>query len=191
MADGTIEEKLSAATARRTQSWGGDGRVAGRRARVLPTVTWKLPGRVVVNPCLTGGSLEILTPLRRPASQDFGETVADALIEAVRPVGGYDARHGASQPTAPAPASTTLAIASHAGPKPIIRGAEYPALGMSGWWPARYAARPIPEFTEPVSQPVLNRDCCVARHSPDTAYARGTDATLQQQKRLKSRSGAG
>lgn len=102
--------------------------------RVLPDGDVHFPEApgacVVVNPCLSGGSLEIfLTPqLPAPLIRIYGETpIADALIT-VCGVLGYDACRDADLADASA-----VVIASHGGPEAeIIRAAIDHGVGYIG-----------------------------------------------------------
>ncbi|BAV43319.1 XdhC family protein [Mycobacterium ulcerans] len=106
--------------------------------RVLPDGDVHFPEApgacVVVNPCLSGGSLEIfLTPqLPAPLVRIYGATpIAEALIE-VCGVLGYDARRD-SDPVGAAALPTVVVIASHGGPEAeTIRAALDNGVGYIG-----------------------------------------------------------
>lgn len=151
LADGTIEGFVGGHCAQNSVRKAAMGVLqAGESVllRVLPDGDVHFPEApgacVVVNPCLAGGSLEIfLTPqLPAPLIQIYGETpIADALIELCGLL-GYDARRD-TDPADTDALPTAIVIASHGGPEAeIIRTALDNGVGMSGWWPARYAARP-------------------------------------------------
>jgi xanthine dehydrogenase accessory factor len=102
--------------------------------RVLPDGDVHFPEApgacVVVNPCLSGGSLEIfLTPqLPAPLIRVYGATpIADALIQLCG-VLGYDARRDTDLSD-----TTAVVIASHGGPEAeIIRAALDNGVGYIG-----------------------------------------------------------
>ena len=102
--------------------------------RVLPDGDIHFPEApgacVVVNPCLSGGSLEIfLTPqLPSPLIRIYGATpIADALIDLCR-VLGYDAR-----PDTDLSDTSAVVIASHGGPEAeIIRAGLDNGVGYIG-----------------------------------------------------------
>ncbi|OBK21603.1 carbon monoxide dehydrogenase [Mycobacterium asiaticum] len=128
LADGTIEGFVGGQCAQNSVRKAALGVLqAGESVllRVLPDGDVHFPEApgacVVVNPCLSGGSLEIfLAPqLPSPLVRIFGSTpIADALID-VCGVLGYDARRDADLADA-----TAVVIASHGGPEAeIIRAA--------------------------------------------------------------------
>jgi xanthine dehydrogenase accessory factor len=132
LADGTIEGFVGGQCAQNSVRKAALGALqAGESVllRVLPDGDVHFPEApgacVVVNPCLSGGSLEIfLTPqLPAPLIQVYGDTpIADALTQLCG-VLGYDARRGTdfADPTA---FPTAIVIASHGGPEAeIIRAA--------------------------------------------------------------------
>jgi xanthine dehydrogenase accessory factor len=104
--------------------------------RVLPDGDVHFPEAagacVVVNPCLSGGALEIfLVPqLPAPLVQIVGSTpIADALVELCSAV-GYDARRGEPDGTAE---TTAVVIASLGGPEAqTIRAALDAGVGYIG-----------------------------------------------------------
>jgi xanthine dehydrogenase accessory factor len=104
--------------------------------RVLPDGDVHFPEApgacVVVNPCLSGGALEIfLVPqLPAPLVQIFGSTpIADALVELCSAV-GYDARRGEPDDMA---ITTAVVIASLGGPEAqTIRAALDAGVGYIG-----------------------------------------------------------
>ena len=106
--------------------------------RVLPDGDVHFPEApgacVVVNPCLSGGSLEIfLTPqLPAPLIRVYGATpIADALID-LCDVLGYDAQRGAGGETDLSDTNAVV-IASHGGPEAeIIRTALDNGVGYIG-----------------------------------------------------------
>lgn len=139
LADGTIEGFVGGQCAQNSVRKAALGVLqAGESVllRVLPDGDVHFPEAagacVVVNPCLSGGSLEIfLTPqLPAPLIRIYGATpIADALIDVCR-VLGYDARRDA-----PADLSDTTAvvIASHGGPEAeTIRTALDNGVGYIG-----------------------------------------------------------
>jgi xanthine dehydrogenase accessory factor len=85
------------------------------------------PGTVVVdNPCLSGGTMEILLEAVMPAAllYVFGDTpIARALVEVAR-AAGYDVR-AATDPAAPVPAdAAAVVVASHGHHEPeVVRAA--------------------------------------------------------------------
>lgn len=132
LADGTIEGFVGGQCAQNSVRKAALGALqAGESVllRVLPDGDVHFPEApgacVVVNPCLSGGSLEIfLTPqLPPPMVRIYGATpIADALAH-VCGVLGYDARRDSDLVDATA-LPTALVIASHGGPEPeIIRAA--------------------------------------------------------------------
>ncbi|EUA15334.1 XdhC family protein [Mycobacterium pseudokansasii] len=132
LADGTIEGFVGGQCAQNSVRKAALGALqAGESVllRVLPDGDVHFPEApgacVVVNPCLSGGALEIfLTPqLPAPLIGVYGATpIADALIQLCG-VLGYDARRD-TEPAAGAAAPTALVIASHGGPEAeIIRAA--------------------------------------------------------------------
>jgi xanthine dehydrogenase accessory factor len=137
LADGTIEGFVGGQCAQNSIRKAGLGALqAGESVllRVLPDGDVHFPEApgacVVVNPCLSGGSLEIfLTPqLPPPLIGIYGATpIADALID-VCGVLGYDARRDADLDDA-----TAVVIASHGGPEAeIIRAALDHGVGYVG-----------------------------------------------------------
>ncbi len=106
--------------------------------RVLPDGDVHFPEApgacVVVNPCLSGGSLEIfLTPqLPAPLIRIYGATpIADALAQLCE-VLGYDVRRD-DEPDDATALPTALVIASHGGPEAeIIRAALDHGVGYVG-----------------------------------------------------------
>jgi xanthine dehydrogenase accessory factor len=141
LADGTIEGFVGGQCAQNSVRNAALGALqAGESVllRVLPDGDVHFPEApgacVVVNPCLSGGSLEIfLTPqLPAPLIRIYGATpIADALAQLCGAL-GYDVRRDAD----PADA-TAVVIASHGGPEAeIIRaaldnGVEYIGLVAS------------------------------------------------------------
>jgi xanthine dehydrogenase accessory factor len=132
LADGTIEGFVGGQCAQNSVRKAALGALqAGESVllRVLPDGDVHFPEApgacVVVNPCLSGGSLEIfLTPqLPAPLIQVYGDTpIADALTQLCG-VLGYDARRGTDFADATA-FPTAIVIASHGGPEAeIIRAA--------------------------------------------------------------------
>ncbi|WP_156688508.1 XdhC family protein [Mycobacterium sp. Marseille-P9652] len=131
LADGTIEGFVGGQCAQNSVRKAALGALQTNESvllRVLPDGDVHFPEApgacVVVNPCLSGGSLEIfLTPqLPAPLIRIYGTTpIAEALV-AVCGVLGYDARTDAD-PGSGEPA-TAVVIASHGGPEgEIIRAA--------------------------------------------------------------------
>lgn len=137
LADGTIEGFVGGQCAENSVRKAGLGALqAGESVllRVLPDGDVHFPEApgacVVVNPCLSGGSLEIfLTPqLPAPLIQICGTTpIADALAQLCG-VLGYDAR-----PDGDLADATAVVIASHGGPEAeIIRAALDNGVGYIG-----------------------------------------------------------
>ncbi|WP_204808449.1 XdhC family protein [Mycobacterium riyadhense] len=137
LADGTIEGFVGGHCAQNSVRKAALGVLqAGESVllRVLPDGDVHFPEApgacVVVNPCLSGGSLEIfLTPqLPPPLVRVYGATpIADALIQ-VCEVLGYDARREADLSD-----TTAVVIASHGGPEAeIIRTALDSGIGYIG-----------------------------------------------------------
>ena len=137
LADGTIEGFVGGQCAQNSVRKAAMGALqAGESVllRVLPDGDVHFPEApgacVVVNPCLSGGSLEIfLTPqLPAPLIRIYGATpIADAL-EQLCAVLGYDVRRDSD----PADA-TAVVIASHGGPEAeIIRAALDHGVGYVG-----------------------------------------------------------
>ncbi|SON59190.1 putative xanthine dehydrogenase subunit A [Mycobacterium simulans] len=137
LADGTIEGFVGGHCAQNSVRKAALGVLqAGESVllRVLPDGDVHFPEApgacVVVNPCLSGGSLEIfLTPqLPAPLIRIYGATpIADALIQLCE-VLGYDARREADLADA-----TAVVIASHGGPEAeIIRAALDNGVGYIG-----------------------------------------------------------
>ena len=132
LADGTIEGFVGGQCAQNSVRKAALGALqAGESVllRVLPDGDVHFPEApgacVVVNPCLSGGSLEIfLTPrLPPPLVRVYGATpIADALAQLCG-VLGYDVRRD-SDPADAAAFPTAVVIASHGGPEDeIIRAA--------------------------------------------------------------------
>jgi xanthine/CO dehydrogenase XdhC/CoxF family maturation factor len=137
LADGTIEGFVGGQCAQNSVRKAALGVLqAGESVllRVLPDGDVHFPEAagacVVVNPCLSGGSLEIfLTPqLPAPLIRIYGATpIADALID-VCGVLGYDARRDTDLSD-----TTAVVIASHGGPEAeIIRAALDNGVGYIG-----------------------------------------------------------
>jgi xanthine dehydrogenase accessory factor len=141
LADGTIEGFVGGQCAQNSVRKAALGALqAGESVllRVLPDGDVHFPEApgacVVVNPCLSGGSLEIfLTPqLPAPLIRIYGATpIADALAQLCG-VLGYDALREAHGDGDPADA-TAVVIASHGGPEAeIIRAALDHGVGYIG-----------------------------------------------------------
>lgn len=141
LADGTIEGFVGGQCAQNSVRKAALGALqAGESVllRVLPDGDVHFPEApgacVVVNPCLSGGALEIfLTPqLPAPLIRVYGTTpIADALVQLCG-VLGYDARRD-TEPAAAAAVPTALVIASHGGPEAeIIRAALDNGVGYIG-----------------------------------------------------------
>jgi xanthine dehydrogenase accessory factor len=137
LADGTIEGFVGGQCAQNSVRKAALGALqAGESVllRVLPDGDVHFPEApgacVVVNPCLSGGSLEIfLTPqLPAPLIRVYGATpIADALIQLCG-VLGYDARRDTDLAE-----TNAVVIASHGGPEPeIIRAALDNGVGYIG-----------------------------------------------------------
>jgi len=137
LADGTIEGFVGGQCAQNSIRKAALGVLqAGESVllRVLPDGDVHFPEApgacVVVNPCLSGGSLEIfLTPqLPAPLVRVYGVTpIADALID-VCGVVGYDARRDTDLAD-----TNAVVIASHGGPEAeIIRAALDNGVGYIG-----------------------------------------------------------
>ena len=137
LADGTIEGFVGGQCAQNSVRKAALGALqAGESVllRVLPDGDVHFPEApgacVVVNPCLSGGSLEIfLTPqLPPPLIRIHGETpIAGALIDLCG-VLGYDARRDSDLAD-----TTAVVIASHGGPEAeIIRAALDNGVGYIG-----------------------------------------------------------
>jgi xanthine dehydrogenase accessory factor len=141
LADGTIEGFVGGQCAQNSVRKAALGVLqAGESVllRVLPDGDVHFPEApgacVVVNPCLSGGSLEIfLTPqLPAPLIRVYGATpIADALIELCT-VLGFEARRDARRDTELSD-TTAVVIASHGGPEAeIIRAALDNGVGYIG-----------------------------------------------------------
>ncbi|KZS71268.1 carbon monoxide dehydrogenase [Mycobacterium kansasii] len=141
LADGTIEGFVGGQCAQNSVRKAALGALqAGESVllRVLPDGDVHFPEApgacVMVNPCLSGGALEIfLTPqLPAPLIRVYGATpIADALIQLCG-VLGYDARRD-TEPAAATAVPTALVIASHGGPEAeIIRAALDNGVGYIG-----------------------------------------------------------
>jgi xanthine dehydrogenase accessory factor len=141
LADGTIEGFVGGQCAQNSVRKAAMGvLLAGESVllRVLPDGDVHFPEApgacVVVNPCLSGGSLEIfLTPqLPPPLIRIYGATpIADALI-GLCGVLGYDAHRDAAGDTELTD-TTAVVIASHGGPEAeIIRTALDNGVGYIG-----------------------------------------------------------
>ena len=141
LADGTIEGFVGGQCAQNSVRKAALGALqAGESVllRVLPDGDVHFPEApgacVVVNPCLSGGSLEIfLTPqLPAPLIRVYGGTpIAEALIQLCG-VLGYEAGGDARQETDLAD-TTAVVIASHGGPEAeIIRAALDNGVGYIG-----------------------------------------------------------
>jgi xanthine/CO dehydrogenase XdhC/CoxF family maturation factor/YHS domain-containing protein len=141
LADGTIEGFVGGECAQNSVRKAALGVLqAGESVllRVLPDGDVHFPEArgacVVVNPCLSGGSLEIfLTPqLPAPLIRVYGATpIAEALMQLCG-VLGYDARRDAEGETDLAETNAVV-IASHGGPEAeIIRAALDNGVGYIG-----------------------------------------------------------
>jgi xanthine dehydrogenase accessory factor len=141
LADGTIEGFVGGQCAQNSVRKAAMGALqAGESVllRVLPDGDVHFPEApgacVVVNPCLSGGSLEIfLTPqLPAPLIRIYGATpIADALAQLCA-VLGYDTQRDDDQSDATA-SPTAIVIASHGGPEAeIIRAALDHGVGYIG-----------------------------------------------------------
>lgn len=141
LADGTIEGFVGGQCAQNSVRKAGLGALqAGESVllRVLPDGDVHFPEApgacVVVNPCLSGGSLEIfLTPqLPPPLIRVCGDTpIADALVQLCH-VLGYDARREIEGVTDLSDTAAVV-IASHGGPEAeIIRTALDHGVGYIG-----------------------------------------------------------
>ncbi|MGD1255280.1 XdhC family protein [Mycobacterium seoulense] len=141
LADGTIEGFVGGQCAQNSVRKAALGALqAGESVllRVLPDGDVHFPEApgacVVVNPCLSGGSLEIfLTPqLPPPMIRIHGETpIADSLAQ-ICGVLGYEVRRDADMSDAAA-SPTAIVIASHGGPEAeIIRAALDTGVGYIG-----------------------------------------------------------
>jgi xanthine dehydrogenase accessory factor len=141
LADGTIEGFVGGQCAQNSVRKAALGALqAGESVllRVLPDGDVHFPEApgacVVVNPCLSGGSLEIfLTPqLPAPLIRVHGATpIADALIQLCG-VLGFETRRDARRETDLAD-TTAVVIASHGGPEAeIIRAALDNGVGYIG-----------------------------------------------------------
>jgi xanthine dehydrogenase accessory factor len=141
LADGTIEGFVGGQCAQNSVRKAALGALqAGESVllRVLPDGDVHFPEApgacVVVNPCLSGGSLEIfLTPqLPAPLIQIHGTTpIAEALAQLCGML-GYDVRAGGDLTGATA-LPTAVVIASHGGPEAeIIRAALDHGVGYIG-----------------------------------------------------------
>jgi xanthine dehydrogenase accessory factor len=137
LADGTIEGFVGGQCAQNSVRKAALGALqAGESVllRVLPDGDVHFPEArgacVVVNPCLSGGSMEIfLTPqLPPPMIRVYGNTpIAEALVR-VCGVLGYDARREGDLADA-----TAVVIASHGGPEAeIVRAAMDAGVGYIG-----------------------------------------------------------
>ena len=137
LADGTIEGFVGGQCAQNSVRKAALGVLqAGESVllRVLPDGDVHFPEApgacVVVNPCLSGGSVEIfLTPqLPAPLIQVYGDTPIAAALTQLCGVLGYDARRGTDVADA-----TAVVIASHGGPEvEIIRAALDNGVGYIG-----------------------------------------------------------
>ncbi len=142
LADGTIEGFVGGQCAQNSVRKAALGALqAGESVllRVLPDGDVHFPEApgacVVVNPCLSGGSLEIfLTPqLPAPLIQIYGATpIADALAQLCG-VLGYDVAARSRHGDADLADATAVVIASHGGPEAeIIRAALDHGVGYIG-----------------------------------------------------------
>ena len=141
MADGTIEGFVGGQCAQNSVRKAALGVLqAGESVllRVLPDGDVHFPEApgacVVVNPCLSGGSLEIFLTPQLPAQliRVYGATpIADALIDLCG-VLGYETRRDARRDTDLADTNAVV-IASHGGPEAeIIRAALDNGVGYIG-----------------------------------------------------------
>jgi xanthine dehydrogenase accessory factor len=107
--------------------------------RVLPDGDVRFPDApgacVVVNPCLSGGALEIFLAPQIPAPlvRIYGATpIADTLVELCGLV-GFDVQHEDSQQADSLSETTGVVIASHGGPESgMIRAALDAGVGYVG-----------------------------------------------------------
>lgn len=138
LADGTIEGFVGGQCAQNSVRKAGLGALqAGESVllRVLPDGDVHFPEApgacVVVNPCLSGGSLEIfLTPqLPAPLIRICGATPISEALAQLCAVLGYDVRRDDD----PDASATAVVIASHGGPEAeIIRAALDHGVGYIG-----------------------------------------------------------
>jgi xanthine dehydrogenase accessory factor len=152
LADGTIEGFVGgacAATTLRTQSavlLAGEAGGTTTLLRITPVPEPPAPGVVIVdNPCLSGGTLEILLEAVMPTTlvYVFGETPIARALAAVGQAAGYEIRR-TTDPAAPVPdGAAAVVVASHGhDEQPVLRaalaaGVPYVALVAS---PKRGAA---------------------------------------------------
>ena len=152
-ADGTIEGFVGGQCAEESVRDGGAGRLRDGEPlllRVLPDGGEHFPespsARVVVNPCLSGGALEIfLEPmLPAPLLAVVGSTpIADALVMMAGPLGLR--RPPARARRSSRRARTAVVVATHGRGRGARRSGprSTPASASSGWSPARSAARQV------------------------------------------------
>jgi xanthine dehydrogenase accessory factor len=151
LADGTVEGFVGGACAAVTLRAQSAALLAGEPAgttllRITPLPEPPAPGVVIVdNPCLSGGTLEILLEAVMPATlvHVFGETPIARALAAVGQAAGYEIRR-ATDPAGPVPAdAAAVVVASHGhDEQPVLRaalaaGVPYVALVAS---PKRGAA---------------------------------------------------
>jgi len=171
LADGTIEGFVGGQCAQNSVRKAALGALQTNESvllRVLPDGDVHFPEApgacVVVNPCLSGGSLEIfLAPqLPAPLVRVHGATpIADALVR-VCTVLGYDARADADVDPADGTAvPTAVVIASHGGPEAeIIRAALDRGVGYIGLVASRVRGAAILDSLD------LSRDERARVHTP-------------------------
>jgi xanthine dehydrogenase accessory factor len=171
LADGTIEGFVGGQCAQNSVRKAALGALQTNESvllRVLPDGDVHFPEApgacVVVNPCLSGGSLEIfLAPqLPAPLVRVHGATpIADALVR-VCTVLGYDARADADVDPADGTAvPTAVVIASHGGPEAeIIRAALDRGVGYIGLVASRVRGAAILDSLD------LSRDEWARVHTP-------------------------
>jgi xanthine dehydrogenase accessory factor len=171
LADGTIEGFVGGQCAQNSVRKAALGALQTNESvllRVLPDGDVHFPEApgacVVVNPCLSGGSLEIfLAPqLPAPLVRVHGATpIADALVQ-VCTVLGYDARADADVDPADGTAvPTAVVIASHGGPEAeIIRAALDRGVGYLGLVASRVRGAAILDSLD------LSRDERARVHTP-------------------------
>lgn len=144
LADGTIEGFVGGVCAQNSVRQAGLGALSDGESlllRVLPDGEVHFPdapgASVVVNPCLSGGALEIFLVPEMPAPQVwvYGTTpIAEALAQVCGTVGYEAVRATAPEADlAEVAAGTAVVIASHGGPEAeIIRAALDAGVGYVG-----------------------------------------------------------
>ena len=165
LADGTIEGFVGGQCAQssvRTAALGALQAGESVLLRVLPDGEVHFPyapgACVVVNPCLSGGALEIFLAPQFPAPlvRICGATPIAEELARVCGVLGYDVSRDGERGF---DGATAVVIATHGGTEAdTIRAALNAGVAMSGWWPAGCA---VTRCSAPSVSPTTNARGCI------------------------------